>query len=1225
MKFALRVLRVFVLFGLLFLLLSLDFFPLAKGAEKTGEKALKAEAEKALRAKVERLKADYKEAVSLYRQRRYQEARTMFLRIAADAARNDLDPSNDLYLGFWVERGLRRYLKRTEGKLTEPEKEAQGLPLAPTSKAEARAEETRLTIEAERAHQEKVKTVLEEDFETAERLYKQGRYLEARPLLEKVARQKEAMGISFGWLAERRLKDYLSDIDVKIAEKEKIDALKTVADAQSQEKEKAKGEILSRYDEGMALYEAGDYPAAKKAFDEVARRQDEEDIELGWIVERGLTTYLARVDQKILEQEQKAAEARRFAREEEERRAQATQARARQAEFARLKLRYEQAIGLYKKGDYPQAKGLFLSVQRDKGDLNLGPEMEEGLRRYLVRIDEDIEAQRKQEQTAKLESSSQADQQRRKSLAELYYRDAKNNYDRRLYSRAREDAKKALEFNPQHQDAARLLAQMEGTAASSSTEGSSETPLPSKVREIETVARERYEKHLSDRLAKAKALLEEEKYEEALSYLEDIDELIRFAPIPPSDVIDGIKEELVDLLPQVREAAEAAQKMREDEARLTAAEIAEMEREKWEDIREEQTSQQIELAKLFMERKEFEKAEAILKSILMRETTEPRALVLLEVVRLERHMDEMARLREVADWELRKGKELGAELTIPWRDIYVYPPADVWRLLTERRKEVAALGLEPASPADLKVEENLKQFITFDFTDTPFGDVIEFIRTVGDINVVVDSAVVTPADMLTPITLRLTDVTIESALKHVLIQMNLAYIVKDGALFISDRVGVELMDEPVQVIYMIQDLTATVRDFVAPTMGFAGGGLEGGTLGDAPAFGDAPALESTRRVEEMDAFAQEFGEFEEEVPPTEGAAVSRALTPDQAGVQTEQLIRQVIDPDIWLVTGNSIRYRQGQLIVSAPPSTHKKIQRLLENLRRARAIQVSMDIRFIRCTDEFIEQVGVELSLQRTGAAHATYWGSVTSSLDYTVETGLTPLSAPFTFTPGTAGSGAGLSFTGQHVWSNWEVDYFLNLVQKSRQAQVMNAPRLTLFNAQRGYVAVTRNVTYVSNMEISTDTTVSDGVTVTTITIDTETTVTTIGVVLDVRPTVSADRRYVQMDLAPTLRSLELGQLDLRQFGATAGVVFLPTITTTAVRDTVSVPDGGTIMAGGLLFTSEVEGEAGVPILYKLPYIGWLFGRRAEAYTLDNILILVTPHIILQEEEEERVIKEAI
>jgi type II secretory pathway component GspD/PulD (secretin) len=187
-----------------------------------------------------------------------------------------------------------------------------------------------------------------------------------------------------------------------------------------------------------------------------------------------------------------------------------------------------------------------------------------------------------------------------------------------------------------------------------------------------------------------------------------------------------------------------------------------------------------------------------------------------------------------------------------------------------------------------------------------------------------------------------------------------------------------------------------------------------------------------------------------------------------------------------------------------------------------------------------------------------------------------------------------------------------------------MTAPRLTLFNGQRGFFAKTYNQMYISERDVEvTTTTTPFGTTVETeISIDTDTIL--YGVVFDVRPTVSADRRYVQLDLAPDLSTVTWA---VAQYGTQEepSEMPLPTEHRTSVRDTVSVPDGGTIVVGGIIYGEESKGEVGMPIFSKLPYIGWLFGRRADSYTLDNLLILITPHIILQPEEEDKVLKEAL
>ena len=66
-----------------------------------------------------------------------------------------------------------------------------------------------------------------------------------------------------------------------------------------------------------------------------------------------------------------------------------------------------------------------------------------------------------------------------------------------------------------------------------------------------------------------------------------------------------------------------------------------------------------------------------------------------------------------------------------------------------------------------------------------------------------------------------------------------------------------------------------------------------------------------------------------------------------------------------------------------------------------------------------------------------------------------------------------------------------------------------------------------------------------------------------------------------------------------------------------LSVPDSGTLLMGGQKITAEVEKEAGVPILSKIPIIGRLFSNRSIVRDQKILLILVKPTIMLQEERE--------
>jgi general secretion pathway protein D len=80
---------------------------------------------------------------------------------------------------------------------------------------------------------------------------------------------------------------------------------------------------------------------------------------------------------------------------------------------------------------------------------------------------------------------------------------------------------------------------------------------------------------------------------------------------------------------------------------------------------------------------------------------------------------------------------------------------------------------------------------------------------------------------------------------------------------------------------------------------------------------------------------------------------------------------------------------------------------------------------------------------------------------------------------------------------------------------------------------------------------------------------------------------------------------------------VQLPTFAFTTVTTTVSVPDGGTVLLGGIKRLSEQRLENGVPILNKIPYLNRLFDNIGTGRSTSSLMMMVTPRIIIQEEEE--------
>ncbi len=235
----------------------------------------------------------------------------------------------------------------------------------------------------------------------------------------------------------------------------------------------------------------------------------------------------------------------------------------------------------------------------------------------------------------------------------------------------------------------------------------------------------------------------------------------------------------------------------------------------------------------------------------------------------------------------------------------------------------------------------------------------------------------------------------------------------------------------------------------------------------------------------------------------------------------------------------------------------------------------------------------------------------------------------PFGGYPGTLGADGGLSL-GLAFLSNIQVFMLLEAAQGDRRLNVMQAPKITVFNGQTANINVQDFQFFLTGININQA--------------NAQTFFTPnnqpfpLGVTMQVTPVVSADRRFVRLNLTPSLTNLASTSVPLIPVqipvptilngpGA-GGTVFgqpqiftmffqQPTFTTISVNTTVNVPDGGTVLLGGLKTMSEGRVESGPPILSKIPYLNRLFTNTAFGRDGQSLMIMVTPRIIINEEEE--------
>jgi general secretion pathway protein D len=571
----------------------------------------------------------------------------------------------------------------------------------------------------------------------------------------------------------------------------------------------------------------------------------------------------------------------------------------------------------------------------------------------------------------------------------------------------------------------------------------------------------------------------------------------------------------------------------------------------------------------------------------------------------------------------------------------------------------------------------------------------------------------------TPVTISLDQpISLKSALRLLLEPLHLDYVVKDDVLKVTSpklvkgevySVTYPVADLVIPIPNFSSDglgITGALRDgysrisprnALSVQVGPAPAGINGVTAapGDAAvnpaslAQFQAPGMNNNNPPAMGSNPSIPFG------PPTVGGG--------QADFQSLiDLIQQTVEPTTWNTVGGQGAIQPFNtnlsIVVSQTQEVHERIADLLEQLRRLQDLQVTIEVRFINLNDAFFERIGIDFdfNIQSTarqplnmtavptnqngsalpaGIATAPGGQSQVVGLDNQGNVGVqapgyfsvpfrqnsfgqalppanVPAIAPYVSQQALAANAANFGFA---ILSDIEAYFLVQAAQGNVRSNVMQAPKVTLFNGQNAFVSDTRQQPFVTSVvPVVGDFAAAQQPVIT---------VLSEGTAVNVQAVVSSDRRFVRLTLVPFFS--QIGKVDTFQFEGTrstkskssdeksglegdvdgnqdalnAGITAqqrnsnelevnssgttlqLPQFLFTTVTTTVSVPDGGTVLLGGVKRLREGRNEFGVPILSKVPYINRLFRNVAIGRSTDSLMLMVTPRIIIQEEEEEKLL----
>ena len=347
------------------------------------------------------------------------------------------------------------------------------------------------------------------------------------------------------------------------------------------------------------------------------------------------------------------------------------------------------------------------------------------------------------------------------------------------------------------------------------------------------------------------------------------------------------------------------------------------------------------------------------------------------------------------------------------------------------------------------------------------------------------------------------------------------------------------------------------------------------------------------------------------------------------------LITTTIKPQTWDEVGGPGSISQFSnnlsLVISQTQEVHEDIADLLEQLRRNQDLQVTIEVRFITLNDNFFERIGVDFQFNiddnagnpntpTQGRAITVGLNTVAGNsprVNFTPDLDIPFRQSSFNLATPQFGQPVEVAHFGFAILSDIEAYFLINAAQGDRRSNVLQAPKVTLFNGQQAFVSdhvanAVRDQRDPGGGRLCRRPAAGDRGALRR------------HVPLTVQAVVSNDRRFVRLTVVPffsqigdveEVHVLRLDDDDQEQRAAatskvtggdddeppkrrrprrpTASRLQLPTFSFVTVTTTVSVPDGGTVLLGGIKRLSEGRNEFGVPILSKLPYINRLVQER--------------------------------
>lgn len=278
----------------------------------------------------------------------------------------------------------------------------------------------------------------------------------------------------------------------------------------------------------------------------------------------------------------------------------------------------------------------------------------------------------------------------------------------------------------------------------------------------------------------------------------------------------------------------------------------------------------------------------------------------------------------------------------------------------------------------------------------------------------------------------------------------------------------------------------------------------------------------------------------------------------------------------------SVDKRINAVIVSGTAQALDQVGKLIKTLDVA-VHQVMIEAKIIEVNSTGSKKIGFDWDWEG-GAAPS---GDVGGGKLFQFGEHLAPLQNSQAYSPTVPdGEGGPLFQLGDFYRKRYFFDATFKALETSNDAKVLSNPKISALNGEQAKLIIGQKVIYGQ-------------------TSDSPPQEKDVGVNLTVTPQVN-ENGYITVELEPELSFVS---------GYTSGT---PQIDQRKAKTTVRVKDGEEILIGGLISENDAQSGNDIPILSKIPLIRSLFSSKSRNKTNNELIILITPHIMKRSEMDE-------